>query len=236
MLQGYLAKTWQTALTKCGVKRDKASNTMTYLFKQIWNTLFQQLWDTRNHILHNTPNCYRTAESNNLDSKLLWYSENRYRLFTHGDADLAGFDREKIEHMGRKLKRKCVQHLDRLHKVFTLESKNLKEGQRTLTNIQRTRRPPNQRSKARAKSRRQQRDQLAMARRKSKQSRLQVTITKRVPTTIQDREEQRIKDRNKKFSDKKEKKKIIQGKIQKYLQGARSRRGATRPPEGIHPD
>jgi|EP00956_Cyclotella_meneghiniana_P019908 hypothetical protein len=59
--------------------------------------------------------------------------------------------------MGRKLKRKWVQHLDKLHKVFTLEleSKNLKEGQRTITNIQQTQRAPNQRSKARARSRRQ---------------------------------------------------------------------------------
>ena len=93
MLQGFIATTWQKALNKCGVKRDKTANTMTFIFKQIWNVLFQRLWDTRNHILHHTPNCYRIAEANSLDSKLQWYSDNRFRLFPHADADLADFDR-----------------------------------------------------------------------------------------------------------------------------------------------
>ena len=75
LLQGYLARSWADALEEFGCKR--VPSKISWLLQQVWGILCQRLWDTRNFILHRTPNCFRTAESNNFAEQLRWYRDNR---------------------------------------------------------------------------------------------------------------------------------------------------------------
>jgi hypothetical protein len=57
LLQGYMAKSWVTAMKSANVKRPhQCTKTLQRL---LWDILFQKVWDTRNHILHHTPNMYQ---------------------------------------------------------------------------------------------------------------------------------------------------------------------------------
>ena len=56
LLQGYMAKSWITAMKSTNVKHPhQRAKTLQRL---LWDILFQKVWDTRNHILHHTPNMY----------------------------------------------------------------------------------------------------------------------------------------------------------------------------------
>ena len=68
LLQGYMAKSWIAAMKTAKVKQPHAMAKI--LQKSLWDILFQKIWDTRNHILHHTPNVYRTAESTDLRERL----------------------------------------------------------------------------------------------------------------------------------------------------------------------
>jgi hypothetical protein len=61
LLQCYLAISWVEALKEFGCKR--VNTKISWLLRQLWETVFLQQWDTRNYILHHLPNIYRQAES-----------------------------------------------------------------------------------------------------------------------------------------------------------------------------
>ena len=133
LLQGYLARSWADALEEFGCKR--VTSKISWLLRQIWDTLFHRLWDTRNFVLHHTPNCYRSAESTNFAERLRWYRDNRNLVLAQSDHKLADHGDEEIERMGRKTRRKWVRTLDRLRKTYATELKQLERGQTTLTHF-----------------------------------------------------------------------------------------------------
>jgi hypothetical protein len=133
LLQGYMAKSWISAMKQAGVKRP---HTMAKtLQRSLWDTLFQKIWDTRNHILHHTPNVYRTAESADLRERLRYYRDNGNLLLSHHDRALADHSDKAIESVGRLTRRKWAKHLDKLHAQFLTECENRESGQRSIPNM-----------------------------------------------------------------------------------------------------
>ena len=165
LLQGFLAKSWVDALVESRSKRPdiRAAD----LHRSVWDTLFRRLWDTRNHILHNTLNAHNRAEQKELAQKLHWYRENRHHVLSEGDCKWAMHDTFAIEQMGRRTRRKWVQHLDKLSKAYAIEKESRDKGQQPITDIfERLTSPPRPKAR-RAAGRRQERN-----RRRTVQSKL----------------------------------------------------------------
>jgi hypothetical protein len=130
LLQGFLAKTWADAIGEW--TKDKTQHKITFLLRQLWDTLFTRVWDTRNFILHHTPNCYRATEGLNLAERLRWYRENKNEVLAQSDRRLAEHDEAEIERMGRLTKRKWVRQLDKLRDIYRQECKQLEKGQSSV--------------------------------------------------------------------------------------------------------
>jgi hypothetical protein len=131
MLQGYLARLWCAAIKKTG--RKEPLEALKRLHVVLWEQLFQRIWDTRNHILKKTPNLYNAAEDSTLEAKLNWNRENQHTVFAMSDRLIANKDEEEIRQMGRRTRRKWVQHLDRLQTIYKKENMQRDEGQSTIT-------------------------------------------------------------------------------------------------------
>jgi hypothetical protein len=131
MLQGFLARSWCAAIKKTG--RKEPVQALTRLHVVLWEQLFQRVWDTRNHILKKTPNLYNAAEDSTLEARLNWYRENRHIVLSLADRHMANRDEEEIRKMGRKTRRKWVQHLDRLQAIHKKENVQRDKGQSTIS-------------------------------------------------------------------------------------------------------
>jgi hypothetical protein len=75
LLQGFLAKAWANAIGEWTM--DKIQHKVTFLLRQLWDTLFTWVWDTRNFILHHTPNCYRAIEGLQKSYVGIWRTKMR---------------------------------------------------------------------------------------------------------------------------------------------------------------
>jgi hypothetical protein len=133
MLQGYLAISWAEALSEFGCKR--VNTKMSWLLRQLWETVFLWQWDTRNYILHHMPNVYRRTETESFAERLRWFRDNRHLVLAPSDSHYAEHDEEAIERMGRRTRRKWVRQLDKLKTVYAQERTQRERGQATLTSF-----------------------------------------------------------------------------------------------------
>ena len=133
LLQGYIAKSWIEAIKRTGVKRPhQIAKTLQC---SVWDIIFQQVWDTRNHILHDTPNIYKNAESTDLRERLRYYPDNKTTLLNHHNQTATDHSDETIEAMGRLTRRQWVRHLDKLSAQFQKERENREARQLSLPRL-----------------------------------------------------------------------------------------------------
>ena len=76
---------------------------------------------------------YNSAENLSLEQKLHWYRDHRHTVLPLNDRHLANIDSDEIKRMGRRTRRKWVQHFDRLSDIHKKETQLWDEGQSAIT-------------------------------------------------------------------------------------------------------
>jgi hypothetical protein len=97
----------------------------------IWFEFTDTLWRNRNEIAHSTDNRARQQEQETWAARLRWYLENS-QVISPLDQFVLNYTEEGIQSMPSATRRRLVQNLERLERIYAVELRARVRGQRTL--------------------------------------------------------------------------------------------------------
>ena len=127
--RGFISIKWLHAMEEFGVERP--AQKFSKLLRLIWFEFTDTLWRNRNEIVHSANNRARQQEQETWAARLRWYLEHSH-VISPLDQFVLNYTEEGIQTMPNATRRRLVQNLERLERIYAIELRTRARGQRTL--------------------------------------------------------------------------------------------------------
>jgi hypothetical protein len=116
--RGFFSKSWIRTMTVMGCS-NPYRKLASFIF-QVWTSFTDSVWRERNRLTHPSPNFTDQSTEHDIDSQLIWYSQNfRMVLSRQTYCLIENIDTDHLDVIPLRTKRQMLLHLDAARDAFT---------------------------------------------------------------------------------------------------------------------